>query len=84
MDYRRARRTPWIIVILIVAAICLVSFLGAYIYHSASKDTSFGSYTSVAGAQSMQVQLAGDGFVFCTYNNMQGFILEEYLDYGYH
>jgi len=28
--------------------------------------------------------LAGDGFVFCTYNNMQGFILEEYLDYGYH
>ena len=84
MENRRATRMPWIIVILIVAAICLVSFLGAYIYQSASKDTSFGSYTSVAGAQSMEVQLAGDGFVYydgssLTYMDSEGKVKWTYL-----
>lgn len=84
MEHRRASRMPWIIVILIVAAICLVSYLGAYIYRSAAKDDSFGSYTAVNGAQSMEVQLAGDGFVYydgssLTYMDSTGKVLWSYL-----
>lgn len=84
MEHRRASRMPWIIVILITAAICLVSYLGAYIYRSAGKDTAFGSYTGVNGAQSMEVQIAGDGFVYydgssLTYMDSAGDVVWTYL-----
>lgn len=84
MENRRASRMPWIIVILIVAAICLVSYLGAYVFRSASGDNSFGSYTTVNGAQSMEVQLAGDGFVYydgssLTYMDSAGKVRWSYL-----
>jgi len=64
MEYRRDSRMPWMIAILIVAAICLVSWLGAYLIHRASRDEDFGSYRTVIGAQNMEVQIAGDGFVY--------------------
>lgn len=64
MENRRAQRMPWIIVILLVAAVCLVAWLGAYAIKKSSADSAFGSYTALSGAQSMEVRIAGDGFVY--------------------
>lgn len=64
MENRRAERMPWIIVIMLVAAVCLVAWLGAYAIKKSSADSAFGSYTALSGAQSMEVKIAGDGFVY--------------------
>ena len=65
MDYRRDTRMPWIIAILIVVVICFVSWLGAFLIHRASRDQDFGSYINTGiSAQNMEVQIAGDGFVY--------------------
>ena len=84
MEQRRASRMPWIIVILIVASICLLSYLGATIYHKVADNNAFGSYVAIAGAQSMEVQLAGDGFVYydgssLTYMDSRGKVKWTYL-----
>lgn len=64
MENRRARRMPWIIVILLVAAVCLVAWLGAFAIKKSAANSDFGSYTALSGAQSMEVRIAGDGFVY--------------------
>ena len=64
MDYRRDSRMPWTIAILLVAFICLVSFLGTKVIKNSAADKAFGSFETVPGAQNMQVQIAGDGFVY--------------------
>lgn len=64
MDYRRDSRMPWTIAILLVVVICFVSWLGAFIIKRSSRDECFGSYQAVIGAQNMEVQVAGDGFVY--------------------
>lgn len=64
MDYRRDTRMPWTIAILIVAVICIVAWLGAFLINRSSRVEGFGSYKTVIGAQNMDVQIAGDGFVY--------------------
>jgi len=84
MDYRRDTRMPWTVAILIVAVICLISFLGAKLIRSSSRNDGFGSYATVPGAQNMQVQMAGDGFVYydgssITKMDSEGKVLWTYL-----
>lgn len=84
MDYRRDMRMPWTIAILLVAVICLVSFLGAKVMRNSSAKDAFGSFETVPGAQNMQVQMAGDGFVYydgssLTKMDSQGKVLWTYL-----
>ena len=64
MDYRRDTRMPWTIAILIVAVICIVAWLGAFLINRSARVEGFGSYKTVIGAQNMDVQIAGDGFVY--------------------
>ena len=84
MEYSRARRMPWIIVILLVVALCLVSYALAYLFRGAGKKDGFGSYHTLTGAQSLEVQLAGDGFVYydgnsVTYMDSDGDVVWTYL-----
>lgn len=61
METRHRQRPPWIIVILIVAVICTLSYLAALIVNAA-RGTSFGGYAVIA-APNAEVRMAGDGFV---------------------
>lgn len=70
MDYRRDTRMPWTIAILCVAVICFISWFGAFIINRSAKNAGFGSYQTVIGAQNMEVQLAGDGFVYYEGNSI--------------
>lgn len=84
MDYNRSERLPWIIVILIVAFVCFVSWFGAFLMHRGDEDKQFGSYKSFTGAQGLEVQVAGDGFVYydgssLTYKDSAGDVLWNYL-----
>ncbi len=63
MERERSGKIPWIVVLLLVAALCAFSYLAAYLVHRAGGG-SFGSYRAVGGSADMQLQVAGDGFVY--------------------
>ena len=63
MERERSGKIPWIVVLLLVAALCALSYLAAYLVHRAGGG-SFGSYRAVGGSADMQLQVAGDGFVY--------------------
>ncbi len=63
MERERSGKIPWIVVLLLVTALCALSYLAAYLVHRAGGG-SFGSYRAVGGSADMQLQVAGDGFVY--------------------
>ena len=64
MERETIKRLPWVTVLLLLAVICTVSWLGALVIHKSSESDTFGSYRELAGAPNLEVQIAGDGFVF--------------------
>jgi hypothetical protein len=63
MDRIRNTRMPWIIVLFLVALVCGLSWLVAYLIHDALAPADFGSYEAISGAADATIAVAGDGFV---------------------
>ena len=64
METRRTGRLPWAVAVLIAAAICAVSVLGAYLVKQAFGPRGYGAYTAVTLTGNQGVQVAGDGFIY--------------------
>jgi len=64
MDRTRTMRMPWIIVLLVVAVVCGLSYLSAYFLKGAFGSGVLGEYRQVAVAPGAKIQVAGDGFVY--------------------
>lgn len=64
METRRTGRLPWAVAVLIAAAICAVSVLGAYLVRQAFGPRGYGAYTAVTLTGNQGVQVAGDGFIY--------------------
>ena len=64
METRRTGRLPWAVAVLIAAAICAVSVLGAYLVKQTFGPRGYGAYTAVTLTGNQGVQVAGDGFIY--------------------
>lgn len=70
MDRTRNARMPWIIVLFLVALVCGLSWLAAYLINGAISPDALGSYTALAGSADADIIAAGDGFVYYDGNTL--------------
>lgn len=64
METRRTGRLPLGAALLIVAVICALSVLGAYLAQQFFGQRSYGEYTTVSLTGNEGVQVSGNGFIY--------------------
>lgn len=64
MERVRNTRMPWIIVLFLVALVCGLSYLAAYLLNGAFAPDVLGKYRLVPGVADAEIAVAGDGFVY--------------------
>lgn len=64
MDRNRKRRTPWTVVLLIIALCCVIAFCGAKLIHLIRSTTAFANYEVLQLNNPYKIEAVGDGFVY--------------------